>query len=360
MHKLARQFALCLVLLTGLAVRVHATQVQDLVRIKGAESSKLVGMGLVLGLSGTGDGGKFTPAMQSLARVIEHLAVGGVTASDLKNTKNVAMVALTVNVPENGVREGDHLDVHISSIGPAKSLIGGRLFLIPMTGPLPGSDIFAYAEGPVSVEDIKLPNTGVIKNGAQMVKDIRAQYMDDYGQVTFVIDDKIASWPTASNLASHINGVITLDDGPDIARAVDPKNITVQLPRADQNNPGAFLSQILTSYIDPPLIGTGARVKINEKARTIVFGANVQISPVVISTQGLTITTVTPPIEPTPETPLVETNNWVAIDPEKRGGTKLADLLNALKQLRVEAKDRIAIVKELDKVGALHAELIIE
>lgn len=360
MHKHTLQFAICLILLAGLAVRVDAVQVQDLVRIKGAEGSKLVGMGLVFGLSGTGDGGKFTPAMQSLARVIEHLAVGGVTASDLKDTKNVAMVALSVTVPANGVREGDRLDVHVSAIGPSKSLQGGRLFLIPLTGPLPGSDIFAYAEGPISIEDLKLPNTGIIKNGAQMVRDIRAQYMDNYGQVTFVIDDKIASWPTASNLASHINGVITLDDGPDIARAVDPKNIVVQLPRADQNNPGAFLSQILTSYIDPPLIGTGARVKINEKAGTIVFGANVQISPVVISTQGLTITTVTPPIAPTEQNPLVEQTNWVAIDPENRGGTKLADLLNALKQLRVEARDRIAIVKELDKVGALHAELIIE
>lgn len=360
MNKYTLQLALLLALVAGFAMPVDAVQVQDLVRIKGAESSKLVGIGLVFGLSGTGDGGKFTPAMQSLARVIERLAVGGVTASDLKSTKNVAMVALSVNVPANGVREGDHLDVHVSTIGPAKSLQGGRLFLIPMTGPLPGSDIYAYAEGPITVEDLKLPNTGVIKNGAQMVKDIRAQYMDEYGQVTFVIDDKIASWPTANNLASHINGVITLDDGPQIARAVDPKNIVVQLPRADQNNPGAFLSQILTSYIDPPLIGTGARVKINEKAGTIVFGANVQISPVVISTQGLTITTVTPAPKPTEQNPVIEQMNWVAIDPQKRGGTKLADLLNALKQLRVEARDRIAIVKELDKVGALHAELIIE
>ncbi|MBL4700883.1 MAG: flagellar basal body P-ring protein FlgI, partial [Phycisphaeraceae bacterium] len=159
---------------------------------------------------------------------------------------------------------------------------------------------------------------------------------------------------------SHINGLITLDDGPQVALAQDPKNIVVQLPKADQANPGAFLSQILTSYIDPPLIGTGARVKINEKAGTIVFGANVQISPVVISTQGLTITTITPPVEPTLENPIAQTSNWVSIDPENRGGTKLASLLNALKQLRVDAKDRIAIVKELDKVGALHAELIIE
>ncbi len=355
-----RQFVTALLTCLLLASGASASQLQDLVRVKGAESSKLVGMGLVFGLSGTGDGGKFLPAMRSLARVIDHLAVGGVVASELKNSKNVAMVALSVTVPANGVREGDHLDVHLSAVGPAKSLQGGRLFLIPMTGPLPGSGIFAYAEGALSIEDIEFPNTAVIKNGAQMTRDLRAQFLNDRGEVTFVIDSKIASWPTASNLASHINGVVTLDDGPSVAMAIDPKNIVVKVPLADQTNPGAFLSQILTSYIDPPLIGTGARVKINEKAGTIVFGAGVQISPVVISARGLTITTIMPPVEPTLENPQVQENNWVSVDPQRRGGAKLSDLLNALKQLRVEAHDRIAIIKELDKIGSLHAELMIE
>ncbi|MCC6580836.1 MAG: flagellar basal body P-ring protein FlgI [Phycisphaeraceae bacterium] len=351
--------AACVVVM-ALTVPAGAVQVQDLVRIKGSESSKLVGMGLVCGLNGTGDGGKFAPAMRSLARVVERLAVGGTIADELKDSKNVALVALSATVPAEGVREGDQIDVHVSTIGPCKSLAGGRLFLIPMTGPLPGSDIFAFAEGPLTIEDAKEPNTALVKRGAQMVRDIRAKFLDEAGRVTLIVDDKIASWPTASNLANHINSVVTLDDGPQIATAVDPRNVVVNVPTADRANPGPFLTQILTSYIDPPMIGTGARVKINEKTGTIVFGADVQISPVVISHKGLTITTITPEPQPTPQQPAVDESAWIAVDPEHRGGARLSDLLSALKQLRVEAADRIEIIKELDRIGKLHAKLIIE
>ena len=65
--------------------------------------------------------------------------------------ENVALVALSATLPGTGVREGDHLDVHVSAVGPAESLDGGRLFLIPMTGPLPGSPVYAFAEGAVSL-----------------------------------------------------------------------------------------------------------------------------------------------------------------------------------------------------------------
>jgi len=352
-------FAVAVLVWLLLAATANAVQVQDLVRIKGSEGSKLVGMGLVFGLNGTGDGGKFAPAMRSLARVIQQLTDASTVAGELKNSKNVALVALSAEIPPAGVREGDRIDVHVSAMA-AKSLQGGRLFMIPMTGPTPGAPVFAFAEGALIIEDPNQPNTAVIKRGAQLVRDVRAEFMDSQGRVTLVIDDTIASWPTASNLAGHINAAVTLDEGPAIARAVDPKNIVVEIPEADQPDPAAFLSQFLTSYIDPALIGTGARVKINEKTGTIVFGADVQISPVVISHKGLTITTITPAVEPTPETPRVEQSDWLAIDPEKRGGAKLSDLLEALKQLRVEAKDRIAIIKELEKIGKLHAKLIIE
>jgi len=338
----------------------HAVQVQDLVRIKGEENSKLVGMGLVFGLSGTGDGGKFAPAMRALARVVQRLTDAATVAAELKDSKNVALVALSATLPTSGVSEGDRVDVRISAIGPAKSLEGGRLFMIPMTGPLPDSPVYAFAEGAVTIEDAKNPNTGVVKMGAQLVKPVRAKFMNEYGQVSLIVNDTIASWPTATNLANHINGIVTMDEGPTVAKAVDPKTIVVQVPPADRDNPGAFLSQFLTSYIDAALIGTGARVKINEKTGTIVFGADVQISPVVISHQGLTITTISPPIEPTEDRPVQEESSWIALDPENRGGATLADLVNALKQLRVDSKDRIAIIKELYRVGKLNAQLIVE
>jgi len=78
-------------------------------------------------------------------------------AAELKDAKNVGLVSLEAVIPEVGGREGDRLDVHVSAIGAAKSLEGGRLLLIPLTGPLPNSPVFAFASGPLTVDDPDKP-----------------------------------------------------------------------------------------------------------------------------------------------------------------------------------------------------------
>ncbi len=336
----------------------RATQIQDLVRVKGSEQSKLVGMGLVVGLNGTGDGGKFAPAMRPLASVIQQLIDPNTVAMELKDAKNVALVALTATLPASGVREGDKVDVNIAAVGPAKSLAGGRLFLIPMTGPLPGSPVYAFAEGGVTIEDAKTPTVGVVKNGAQLTRDIMARYIDK-GRLTLVLHESVAGWPVANNVANLINGIMSPDGRP-IARAIDQKNVVITLSQAEQADPATFISQVLQTYIDPTQINTGARVSINERTGTIIVSGDVQISPVIISHKGLTITTVTPEVTPTLYNPKIEEKNFVPVDPEKRGGSKLADLLEALNQLKVESADRIAIIKEIHRTGKLHAQLIVE
>ena len=87
---------------------------------------------------------------------------------------------------------------------------------------------------------------------------------------------------------------------------------------------------------------------------------DVEISPVVISHKGLTISTVEPAPVPTPRTPVITDRTAVALDTTNQGGAKLQDLGNALDQLKVPAEDRISIVKELHKTGKLHAKLIVE
>ncbi len=336
-----------------------AVQVQDLVRLKGAETNKLVGMGLVVGLNGTGDGGKFLPAIRALATVVERLIDPGVVAVELKDTKNVALVALTATLPASGVREGDRVDVRVSAIGSAKSLEGGRLFLVPLVGPLPGSPEYAYAAGDVVIENTQIPTAGIVEKGAQLTRDVMAHYFDQYGRITLVINQHNATWPVANNLAGLINGIIA-PDGPNLARAIDQKNIVIDVPMNQRSDPAAFISQILTAYIDPDFIAVGARVVINEKTGTIIISGDVQISPVIISHNGLTITTITPPLAPTPAAPRVSEQDFVGLDPENRGGARLADLLVAFNQLKVEARDRIAIIKEIHRSGKLHAQLIIE
>jgi len=342
-----------------LVVVTQAVQVQDLVRLKGSESNKIMGVGLVVGLAGTGDGGRFLPAMRPLATVIQQLIDPNVVAGELSDAKNVALVALTATLPAEGVREGDHVDVYASAIGPAKSLAGGRLFVIPMTGPMPGAPIFAFAEGPITIEDPDTPTVGVVKKGAQLTRDVMARFMDRTGRITLILNEANASWPTANNLANLINGVMD-PDGEGIARALDQKNIMIEVPRYEQSQPAAFISQILRSYVDPSQISTGARVVINERTGTIVVTGDVQISPVIISHKGMTITTISPSIEPSTQNPQIDQVGFVPFDPEKRGGSQLGDLLAAFNQLKVEAPDRIAIIKEIHRSGKLHAQLILE
>ena len=364
----ARIFAvLAVLLLFSLATRAHAVQVQDIVRLKGAERSKLVGMGLVVGLNGSGDGGEFKPAMRPLAEVIGRLIDPNVVAAELEDAENVALVALSATLPSGGVREGDRVDVHVSSVGPAESLEGGRLFLIPMTGPHPDSPVYAFAEGAVTIEDEDTPTVGVVEDGAQLTRDVMSHYLDRQGRITLVINDSNASWPVANSLASLINGLIN-PGGSTVAQAIDQKNVLVKVPEYERENPAAFISQILQTYIDPSQVSTGARVVINERTGTIVVSGNVQISPVIISHKGLTITTVTPNAQQAQQQPQQQQNNdgqpqeqrFISVDPGDRGGAELADLLDAFNQLKVEAQDRIEILKLMHESGKLHAKLVIE
>lgn len=346
-------------LLAAMACPAQAVQLQDLVRIKGSETSKLVGMGLVVGLDGTGDGGKFLPAMRPLAHVISKLIDPNVVAGELQNADNVALVSLSAQIPASGVREGDHIDVHVSAIGPAKSLKGGRLFLVPMIGPMPNSPTYAYAEGAITLENKNIPTEGVIQGGAQLTRDVLSQYMDAHGNLELVINQADASWPVANNIANRINGLM-VPDGPNIAQAVDQKNVLVQVPSYERKDPASFISQILQIYIDPANIDTGAKVVINERTGTIVVSGDVEISPVIISHKGLTITTLSPPVKPTVANPQQKKTNFIAVDPGHRGGTKLSDLLAAFNQLKVKSQDRIDIIKLIYQSGKLHGKLIFE
>jgi flagellar P-ring protein precursor FlgI len=108
------------------------------------------------------------------------------------------------------------------------------------------------------------------------------------------------------------------------------------------------------------LLSTEARVTINEKTGTIIMTGDVEISPVVISHNGLSISTIAPPPVPTLRTPLVTDHEAIAISTTGQPSGNLQDLVNAMEQLKVPAQDRIDIIKELYKTGKLHAKLIEE
>jgi len=345
-----------LIILAVLCAPAHAVKIADITRIGGQRSNVLTGLGLIYGLNGTGDGGDFMPAIKPLAAMLSKFN-DPAAVEDLGAVQNVALVGLTATVPSNGVRDGDRIDVFITSLGAANSLRGGRLFVTPMQGPMPGSGIFALAEGPIVLEDPSSPTVGVVKGGCVMETDLPAKYIDN-GKFTLILEDPAASWTTASSIAKIINDAGDGDTGEVLAVAVDPKNVVVTIPRSELNQPDSFISRV--QRLPVPMLPTEARVQINDRTGTIVLTGDVEISPVVISHKGLTISTVLPPPVPTPRKPLEIETPFVALDPANQAGAKLQDLVNALDQLKVPAEDRIAIVKELHKTGKLHAKLIVD
>jgi flagellar P-ring protein precursor FlgI len=226
-----------------------------------------------------------------------------------------------------------------------------------MQGPIPGSGIFALSEGPIVLEDPSTPTVGVVKGGCVMEADLPAKYIDQ-GKFTLILEDPAASWTMASTIAKIINDAGDGDVGEVLAVAVDPKNVVVTIPRSERERPDSFISRV--QRLPVPMIPTEARVTINDRTGTIIMTGDVEISPVVISHKGLTITTINPAPVPTPRTPVVTNREVIALDTTNQGGGKLQDLVNALDQLKVPSDDRIAIVKELHKTGKLHAKLIVE
>lgn len=350
-----RSIPIIVAILLAVSAPAFGVKIADITRINGQRTNVLTGLGLVYGLKGTGDGGDFAAAIRPLAGMLGKFS-DKVTVAELTKVQNVAVVGLVATIPSNGVRNGDHLDVRVMSLGAATTLNGGRLFVTPLQGPLAGSGIFALAEGPIKLEDPSDPNVGVVRGGAVMEADLPAKYIEN-GQFTLVLEDPSASWTTASTMAKIINDAES-QSGETLAVAVDPKNVVITIPPIERDHPDSFISRV--QRLPVPLLPTEARVQINEKTGTLIITGDVEISPVVISHKGLTITTVSPPPVPTPRNPIVGSRQIVALDTVNQGGAKLQELVNALEQLRVPADDRITIVEELYKTGKLHAKLILE
>ena len=279
-----------------IATPAGAVKVADITRIGGQRSNVLTGLGLVYGLKGTGDGGSFLPAIRPLAAMLGKFADTS-TIQELGNVQNVALVSVTATLPSNGVRDGDHIDLYVTSLGAAGSLRGGRLFVTPMQGPMPGSGIFALSEGPVVLEDPSTPTVGVVKGGCVMEADLPAKYIEN-GRFTLILEDPSASWTMSSTIAKIINDAGDGDVGETLAIAVDPKNVVVTIPKSELERPDSFISRV--QRLPVPILPTEARVTINDRTGTIIMTGDVEISPVVISHKGLTITTIAPVPIPSP------------------------------------------------------------
>jgi flagellar P-ring protein precursor FlgI len=345
-----RYAATTILILTMIAESAHGVKIADITHIQGQRGNSLMTIGLVVGLNGTGDGGKFMPAIKPLASFLNHMGDPVINAAELKDTKNVALVSVEAVIGENGAREGQTLDVTVSAIGSAKSLAGGRLMLTPLLGPNKADQtIYALARGPVVV-DPENPTTGLVKNGGTMEVDVINSYIQN-NTLTLVINDSQASWSMASTIAMTINEAVSVTHTQQQnAQAMDPKNVMVLIPQSEIRDPARFIAWIQSLPLLMP--EKVAQVTINTRTGTIVSDGNVTISPVTISYKGITLSTDSL-IKKLKEE--AEKKNQSFEAPEYIDLNLLIDAMNAL---AIPVEDRISIIRELSRSGNLQGRLV--
>jgi len=321
-------------------------------RVKGQEENTLQGLGIVVGLKGTGDGGSSLPMMRSLAQAMQFLGnpLGKTGVAELKDTKNAALVFVTATVPPSGARQGDKIDCMISSAGSAKSLTGGRLFTTLLVGPDPKNPrVYATAEGPITLDNPLHGTTGRIHAGCRLEEDFFNAFAKD-GKITLVLDKNHADFQIASDVADLINHspLNFQSAGILLAKAINPGNIEVQIPRQYAESPVEFISQILALAVPEPQVGP--RVVINERAGSIVISGDVEIGAAVVTHKNIVVETGGP----------TTAARFVSVDSSQTETPKLKALVETLNAVHVPVEDIIEVIKGLDRDGRLYARLIIE
>lgn len=376
MHRTVR---VSLILLSALLFARQAgadvsARIADVTHLKGQRINKLVGIGLVTGLRGTGDGADYEAAMRPLAEMLKRLGNPMISIDELAGTKNVAIVMVEAVIGENGAREGDRIDAQVTAFGAAKSLRGGRLMATPLIDHQMGQNrVFAYASGPVRLLEDTVETTGTIDGGVVLEQDVLLGFLAAGDMLPFsnpwieregiyftlVIDDPHAGWAMAAAIAETVNTELSIvTEGRQVALAADNRNVVVQIPGFQLDDPVSWIRDV--EMLMPLLPEAEARVIINRKSRTMVITGDVKISPVVVSQEGLTVTVLTPELAPDAQNPKIDRHSFVPVDPGGQGGASMSDLLEALNQLKVPMDDRIAIVEQIFKLGKLHAKLIVE
>ncbi len=372
---------LCSVALALVASTASAqlTTVKEIARFKNDSRYVLQGLGLVTGLGGTGDDGKELMVAQPL---VAWLQAQGNPMPDLEavaKTKSVALVSVTCEIPRGGAHKNDAMDITVSAVGSASSIDGGKLEICILRGPFPGDPVFATAYGEIVSQNQARTTVGVVREGAQIIRDIRVE-SDGASTFDLVVMPWYRGHAAVSQIAASINGQfaslasLSQPVSPNGSRdqsdgrferyaiGIGDRTIRVFIPEADRRDPSAFIAEVMGSPIDPSQLGVPARVIVNSATGAIAVAGEVRISPVAITVNGLTISTTTPQPEPTELDPLVQTSGWTPIstDATDRDTARLEDLQSSFRRLNVPVAQQIEILQMLKKMGKLHAELIID
>lgn len=353
------------------AVHADTMRVKDLGKLQGWRDNALVGTGIVTGLAGSGDSPANRTMRQSLANVLSQFNL--TIAPEAVQSRNVAIVIVSAALPPFA-REGDTLDVTVSSAGDARSLVGGSLLMTPLKGA--NGRVYALAQGPLSVGGYRYdangnvvqknhPTTGSIPGGASVEVAVTAEMLDSRKSITFVLSEP--DYTTADRVARAINSQL----GAPLAQARDASGIEIAVPPADQAHLVGLFARIENVTVEPD---RRAKVVINERTGTVVSGGDVRISKVAISHGDIKIAISNQNVASQPynawnsgpdvRTAIV-TNTTVEVDEPSgtgfvAGGNTVSDLVQSLARLKTSTRDMISILRAVKAAGALHGELVVQ
>ncbi|MBK9080775.1 MAG: flagellar basal body P-ring protein FlgI [Rhizobiales bacterium] len=356
-----------LIALAGVGA-AQATRIKDIVSTPKMRDNQLVGYGLVVGLQGSGDSLRNAPfTEQSLQSMLDRMGVS-VKAGALR-TRNVAAVVVTADLPPFANR-GSRIDVTVSSMGDAASLMGGTLVLTPLTGA--DGQTYAVAQGQLIVSGLAaqgqgeqlsqgVPTAARVPGGGAVEREPPGALADG----PLALELRNPDFRTATLIADAVNAHTRRAYGKDLARERDHR--TVLLTRPPRGTAARFLAEIGDIEVAPD---APARVVVDARTGTIVIGQDVKISTVAVTHGGVTVRVTETPVASQPA-PLSKGETVVLprtqIEAEQSGGqiailngATLRTLVRGLNNIGLKPTGIIAILQTLKTAGALQAELVVQ
>ncbi len=345
-----------------------SVRLKDLVSFDGVRGNGLVGYGLVVGLNGSGDGLRNAPFTEEImTNLLERLGAN-VTGEQFR-PRNVAAVFVTAELPPFA-RAGSRIDVTVSAIGDASSLLGGTLIMTPLMAA--DGNIYAVAQGTVLAGGAAaagdaaqvvtgVPTSGSIPGGAYVEREVEFEFAS-LQELRLALDTP--DFTTASEIEATINAAL----GRRVALMLDAGTVRLDLAASGAASPAHLLGRLENLPIHPQ---QPARVVIDQRSGTIVIGADVRISQVAVAQGNLTLRVREAPmvVQPNPfargETVVVpRTAADLEEEPpvnlaEVPASATLSDVVAGLNALGVAPRDMIDILKTIKAAGALHAELLV-
>jgi flagellar P-ring protein FlgI len=341
--------------------------VSSLVAVRGQETNVVSGIGLVTGLAGTGD------SIEGARQLLKNLLLTRNINLDLGalSSKNIAIVQVEAEVPA-GIKPGRRVDVRVSTVGDASSLLGGVLTLTELTD-ITGTVVYATAAGPVSVGGFQVegqgasatrnhPTVGTLPGGGKVEREIQTSIASEHG---YIYLDLRSNQDMLGNVVRITDAINALYPGAAAAQP-DGKTVRVRVPEdLQEEDHVAYLQSLLSLEIESEDL---ARVVINERTGVIVMGGDVRLRPGAVAQGNLTVTIAESPeaSQPGPlsagrtqrldrtELGVEEEDNALVLIP---GAVTLKEVVEVLNVLGATPRDLINILDAMSQGGLLVAEI---